>query len=369
MRATILLLLTASIAAANIGSYPGGWGSEPTGLENIRIVNEVLFVDLRACDGSHLDTGSFELKQPVGKVQATYILSNLGPVREVHLIFAAGVDIKQDAVKVTLDGEPVAVEQAPIGRLRWEVPITTPAFDGREPIGFDGADNRANFTMYCKIPSGRSTLRVTFRTLIGGRLLTPAACWQFVYLLAPARDWNGFDRLDVTVLIPPGWEAASNLDLRRDGDALVGSFDQLPGDALALTVRMPVGPIRERIDQARQLGWIAVIVGIPAALFLARVVLARANGFAGRPFQAWLFLIMVATAWGTAAWWCSYAFVVYPRVTVPRLQRPPGAGIAELIAWFFAIVFAIVAPIVICIFAWWRPRLVPVDMTITNKET
>jgi len=35
--------------------------------------------------------------------------------------------------------------------------------------------------------------------------------WQLGYVLAPAREWGGFGRLDVRVELPRGWEAAATL--------------------------------------------------------------------------------------------------------------------------------------------------------------
>ena len=55
-------------------------------------------------------------------------------------------------------------------------------------------------------------------------------------MLAPARAWDGFGGLDVTVHLPACWAAASRPELARVGDELRGSFDAVPADALALTV-------------------------------------------------------------------------------------------------------------------------------------
>ncbi|HEX7241277.1 MAG TPA: hypothetical protein VF263_13465, partial [Longimicrobiaceae bacterium] len=86
---------------------------------------------------------------------------------------------------------------------------------------------------------GRHEIRVrypaTSSTYVDEDQVTAAQ--QLAYVLAPARDWAGFGGVDVRVDVPRGWRAAAQPELRREGDALVGSWDRLPADALALTVR------------------------------------------------------------------------------------------------------------------------------------
>jgi uncharacterized iron-regulated membrane protein len=64
---------------------------------------------------------------------------------------------------------------------------------------------------------------------------------QFAYILAPARSWAGFGGLDVTVHVPDDWSVASRPALQREGALLNGSFNDVPADAIALTLRPPVG--------------------------------------------------------------------------------------------------------------------------------
>jgi hypothetical protein len=373
MRGAILLLLAiTSVAHGNFGSYSGGWGAELTGLRNVRIVSEQLTIDLRGCDGSEMGENEFRVRQPVGRVEAIYTLGNAGSAHEVWLVFASGLKIEESGLQVTLDDRQVHINHVTRERSDGRpLPRDTPGFNGGANCPFMTFDS-ANFSVRLTLPSGPSTLRVRFRTLIGNdRSTRPACCWQFVYLLSPARDWGGFDKLDVRVLLPAGWEAVTNLDVQPDGDTLSGSFDRLPADALTLTLRMPVGPIRERIESVTQLSKIGIIVFIPSALALARFILVRRSRTVGRPFRPWTFLLAVAVLWGTAAWWFTYAIVIFPFVAAPPLQRASsGAAIPlEDVAWFFAIVSAIGGTIATCLIGWsqlWpdRAKTVPTNTEI-----
>ena len=64
-------------------------------------------------------------------------------------------------------------------------------------------------------------------------------------MLAPARAWDGFGGLDVTVRLPACWLAASRPGLTQVGGELRGTFESVPVDALAITVApcaAPTGP-------------------------------------------------------------------------------------------------------------------------------
>ena len=257
---------------ANFGTYPGGWNSEPPGLKYIRIVRETLTVDLRGCDGSEVTRGPETHKpQPVGKVEAVYNLYNEGSEQQINLLFAAGViSIANDAIQVFMNDQPVQTTPTDAHNPDWRGPGKTPAIEdwyGSHP--FFRSMFETNFRVSLKVPAGSSTLRVQFRTTVGkDGYLYPTCCWQFIYLLAPARDWGGFDKLEIKVLIPSGWNAACNLDLARDGEVLTGTFDGIPSDALALTIRMPPEPVRERMAQVRLGAWIGLIATVALLLLV-----------------------------------------------------------------------------------------------------
>ncbi len=330
MRLCIVAILSISTLAfvtpsarANIGSYPCGWNSDPTGLEKIRITNEQLTIDLRACDGSELGESGFNyLKQPVGKVEAIYNLRNDGSAQRVHLLFAAGALIGPDAIQIFMHDRAVRYEPTSIDDPKWRLPIGTPGIDGGPQHYFTKADGTTNFGVRLNIPAGTSTLRVRFRTLIGNdRSALPTCCWQFIYLLAPARDWGGFDKLDVKVLVPAGWKAASNLNLRRDGDVLRGTFEGIPDDALTLTVRMLPDSLREQIELVKQIGRIAAVAWLPLFVIATVFFAKKVRHLVG--IRTKIMMLASCLAWGTAAWWVAWCLLLFPVLTpgIPWMQR------------------------------------------------
>ena len=66
---------------------------------------------------------------------------------------------------------------------------------------------------------------------------TPTVFRQFAYVLAPARAWKSFNVLDVKINLPEDWDVAWTTNLVREGDTLSGSFAELPGDSIALTLQ------------------------------------------------------------------------------------------------------------------------------------
>jgi hypothetical protein len=64
--------------------------------------------------------------------------------------------------------------------------------------------------------------------------------WQLAFVLSPARQWEGFGDLAVTVLVPAGWPAAVRPGLERRGNVLTGTFTGIPADSFGVTTRMPM---------------------------------------------------------------------------------------------------------------------------------
>jgi hypothetical protein len=224
---------------------------EPVGgLKDVAIVRETLTIDLRPL-------ASVE----PALVEATYHLDNSGPTRRLELVFVAGSEEVSD-FEVRLGGRPLKSQRVPPGELqrRWkEMPASwmvggsmpgssgLPGIDG--PSGFvplrdpdwDPAITLQAFSV--ELPSGKSTLQARYRAQAArSSERYPTATWYLFYLLAPARAWGNFGRLDVTVHLPSGWPHVSTPDLGREGDTLRGTFSGLPADALVLGTRMPHRP-------------------------------------------------------------------------------------------------------------------------------
>jgi len=234
----------------SFGGVPVG---EVGGLAGIRIVSETLAIDLRpvdvddalrAGDTVSASLGSVRMIQygAAAYVTATYRLANTGPARTVDLHFAHGADDVSD-FRVDVDGRLVAGApgDAPVPE-DWLTPSHTPGPSGSQSFLYDGGfrdDSAAPrlWSFRAPLPAGPSRLTVRYRADAGTYVAQPLIVRQFAYILAPARTWAGFGTLDVTVDVPPGWQAWSDPPLERRGDTLVGRFDGVPADALALSVQ------------------------------------------------------------------------------------------------------------------------------------
>ena len=175
------------------------------------------------------------------------------------------------SAQVWLDGVPVPVQMH--GRLDvpalWTGIAETPGLDG-EPLAYEASlADPAGLRFTLAVGPGQHQVRVQYRVRAGSNDAGthPNRTWQVAYSLAPARLWAGFGQLDVTVLVPEGWDAAASLPLRDDGGGrLVGRFAGVPGDVLAVAVRAP-RPAGRRV--------------LHGLAFLAAVVVAAAFGALG----------------------------------------------------------------------------------------
>jgi hypothetical protein len=233
--AVALLALPAASARANMAepytgpARAGRAAGEPSGgLREVFIERERLHIDLRPLEDD----------EPA-QVEAVYRVRNDGPARTLDLVFvAAGLTTGEHGVWV--DGRPVASRPAAAGALpaSWRVPGSTPALGSDGPLAYE-VEGEGTLSFRVALAPGRHEVRVRYpalaSTYVDQDQLTAAQ--QLAYVLAPARDWAGFGGVDVRVDLPRGWRAASEPEMRREGDALVGAWDRVPADALALTVR------------------------------------------------------------------------------------------------------------------------------------
>lgn len=238
----LLLVLSAS-ASANMASpiEPGAPAGEPAAdLAGLRVARETLTLDLRALSRTRVAT-----------IEAEYRIVNSGPARVVPLQFLAlGESI--EAAQVWIDGRPVpafATDSLAVPAA-WRTVTETPALDG-DAVPYEADETlrvSGGLTFLLTIPPGQHTVRVVYGVWPGSYDSGdhPNRVWQLAYSLAPARRWAGFGQLDVTVLLPPEWDAAASLPLRRDGDTLVGRFPGVPGDVLAISARAPSPPSASR---------------------------------------------------------------------------------------------------------------------------
>ena len=267
LSATLIALLLCTVSAvsraeANAGPpyYTDGQiAAEPSGLEGITITHETLNIDMRRLHPNprrtYDETDSPEIRNPID-VSVAYSITNRGPAREVALIFASGAP-NTAGFSVTLDGQPIAVRPAISRTLpaEWMPPATTPGLDGND-LNYLGPPNAHNgwghfpstsarsvistYAFTVTIPTGDSALAVEYRAepqqFRSGGYTNNLNSYQFAYVLAPARAWDGFGGLDVTVRLPACWLAASRPGLTQVGDELRGTFASVPADAIGLTV-------------------------------------------------------------------------------------------------------------------------------------
>ena len=271
--ALIVLLMCAFPAAAraeaNAGPpyYTDGQvAAEPSGLEGIAIAHETLDIDMRHLHPNprkkYDKTDSPEIRNPID-VSVAYSITNRGPAREVALVFASGAP-NTAGFSVRLDGQPIAAQPAISVTLpaEWMPPATTPGLDSADLLYLDppqqmrtdagavvdwrhypSSSARSTTSTYAftvTIPTGNSALAVQYRAepqqYRSGGYTDNLDAYQFAYVLAPARAWDGFGGLDVTVRLPACWQAASRPGLTQVGGELRGTFQSVPADALALTV-------------------------------------------------------------------------------------------------------------------------------------
>jgi hypothetical protein len=240
-----VLLMVPKEVHANVGpKWWGTYGSEPQGgLVDVAIQRETLKLDLRPV--ANLEPAT---------VEATYHLYNSGAVKKVELVFVAGSeDVRDFAVYSGTKLLPSRALRPDEVRQRWN---TMPS-SWKPPPDLAGIDSRIKSSVWLsrpgsglallafelEIPHGASTLRARYRAkLAGTEEGYPTATWQLHYILAPARQWGTFGRLEVTIYIPNYWQHTCSLDLENDGARLHGTFDGLPADCLTVATRLPIGP-------------------------------------------------------------------------------------------------------------------------------
>jgi hypothetical protein len=212
---------------------PGDLAVEPNGARDIVIQREALTMDMRPlADGRTVH------------VEAVYQLHTDRAIDKLELVFVTG-SATTTVFNVSLDGQKLPSSQTPIKDpqkefpARWQAPATTPGLNGG-PLQYATPTPNSLWSFQLTLTPGEHTLQVRYDAVAASyRSSSPTLYWQLAYVLSPAREWGGFGGLDVTVQLPPGWHAASQPALTRDGDTLRGSFDDLPADSIAFTAQYP----------------------------------------------------------------------------------------------------------------------------------
>ena len=250
--------LVASADAAPMWN-PGDAIGEPTGaVAKVAITHEDLDFDLRP-----LATGD-----PI-RVRATYQLRNDAAATSASLVFLADHSMtSRPSFGVSFDGAAVSATTTTLTSLpsAWKPPTSTPSLIEGQPgmIPYNTTPGTA-FQFTVLIPAGRHQLSVEYAVL-PGRFAVPdqTTIWQVAYVLAPARQWESFWDLSVSVALPKGWRARSIPDLTQQGDSLRAHFDGLPADAMTVSASYPLDPHAQSVTDWLVAQW---------PLFLALLVL------------------------------------------------------------------------------------------------
>jgi hypothetical protein len=91
--------------------------------------------------------------------------------------------------------------------------------------------------------------------------MNPHAFWQVAYIFAPAKSWQSFGGLDMTIEVPAGWNIATSLPMKRTGDVLSASWDAMPADSFALTTQFPMSEERIKSDRLEHIIALTILVG------------------------------------------------------------------------------------------------------------
>lgn len=268
-----LFLLAPYPVWGNVGppSSGGQIVAEPVGIQDVEITREVLTIDLRPLATNRL-----------AEVDVVYNLTNRGAEKTLDLLFASGAAGVTN-FQVWLDGQPLRSQPADSASIpaSWQAPNATPSMHDERPLSYlaYGKQVTAPLAFSVVIIPGRHVLKVHFLAEAAThRYGTPTVYRQFAYVLAPARSWSRFGGLDVSIQLPIDWRVACTPTLTRKGDTLVGSFTDLPADAIALTVQAPEGWAYQAVSISSF--WLFVLTGLGGLALCWRVGRASARRLA-----------------------------------------------------------------------------------------
>jgi hypothetical protein len=352
----MIVALTPATFANFAPRFMGTVTSEAWGVKEIAITHETLTIDLRP----------LLTADPAG-IEVRYELNNSGNAKQLELLFLSGEQhmsefeafINDKPVETHILSEKQSADLWSRAPKNWRVPESAPGLSQVE-VYFGIRDRAPIVTLSLDLPPGPSTLRVNYRAQACGAAERPTVTWQLPYMLAPAREWGDFGKLDVVVHLPSGWEARSSPELEREGDILHGSFEGVPADALLIATGPPVPAEYQWAVRFSVALWVSVLVGgvvmcwwVGRRLGVARARAAntqeslamRLGGFALRVFPALL--------WGALILAC---FPVSIKMQIASLHGQESPSMTMTSFW-------IVAP---CFFVFIFPFCVLVGIGLTS---
>ncbi|MBV6621701.1 MAG: hypothetical protein KI793_01905 [Rivularia sp. (in: Bacteria)] len=217
------LIIPKAVNANMSGSHIGESIGEPTGdFRNLGIVWEKLNFDLRPLKDLREST-----------VTAIYQIRNDGEEIPVELLFVSP-GIKTSSV--TIDGKAIAAEAVTIEELppTWRSPYQLPTSDGGSIKYFPSLSSNTALKFKPTIEPGEHQIQVKYVVEPSSYKYSIYKDYKVIYILAPAKDWAFFKRLEVEIKIPEKWKAATSLPMKRTGNILKAAFNKIPADNLTI---------------------------------------------------------------------------------------------------------------------------------------
>lgn len=216
----LLLLISVMSFTVEVQAIGELWGNS----RRLAVERETLYIDFRPL----LDKG-----EPRARIDAIYQIVNSGEPETEQLFLAA------QTAKVEFDGLPVELKSAVLRPpLDFRPSDTTPGLAQQPPIYYSTTIPNEGLSFTLTVPRGQHQLRISYSIQPQAKSLSsPSIFWQLGYVLAPGRQWASYGGLDLYIYLPPNWEGACNLPVERGRDMLVGAWNALPQDNIALTLR------------------------------------------------------------------------------------------------------------------------------------
>jgi hypothetical protein len=311
-------------------SQPGPAG-EIIGLKDVVVQRETLTFDLRPL-----------AEASEARMEVVYQFTHLGPENTFDLIIVNNC-FQDRGLVLKLDGQDVPCVRVDNPNLgpSWRPPMMTPGID-TDPLAFPYASQRG-WKGRVKLTLGEHRLEARYAAgAASHRGESPIRYWQLAYVLAPARERMNLAQLDVTVRLPEGWRHASDPDLKRQGDTLQGTFNQVPADFLAFTVQAPEPEEYARAGRLGRALMTATLIGGPLVCLLVGGLFGLWLGRRCR--TSWWAML---PAFGLGVLWTAALLVVSHRITVGQANLIPpgqrGSGVAPGVAFLVLVVLSLLA--------------------------
>ncbi|MBI1915978.1 MAG: hypothetical protein HYS12_14770 [Planctomycetes bacterium] len=296
--------------------------TEPTGLKGVRVLSESLLIDLRSMAESNVAT-----------IEAAYRLENPGKPRELTLTFIAvsySGSIQYptaEGIKARLGKKELEAKEVKAKDLLADWPRDA---DGkRQPIDLGLPDRFIDLSVCARLkftlPKGKHTLVLQYTVCPARRDPDPTYLRTLEYVPTPAKEWESFGGLELTVRVPEGWTLLRwPEEMTREGDTWKARFRTAPARNLTFHFQAEPGSAYYRLLWVT---WgviaLSVVVGLGGCWWLGRVCGRRRT-------VAWPAAVGLAVLWAALIWFAGESVVILPEQAAPKGQIPVFAAIDRL---------------------------------------